>query len=151
MPILIKEHICPCGRKSKVYKKCTACRSKDYKKNTADRKNEKAGKENNDDIIEFYNHHIDKIKKMNARCEECSVIIFKPDIWNVAHILPKEHFPSVRSHKDNCMYLCRLHHGKFDMSFESAKTMNVWETAVDRYKSFKSLVKETHKILNQFD
>lgn len=150
MEIKIKEHICHCGRKSKVYKECPQCRSKKYAQKSADRKNKLADKEDKSDISEYYNYHIENIKKTNAKCEECGVILFKPDTWNVCHIIPKGVFNSVRSVKENCIYLCRQHHAEFDMTFESAKKMKVWATAINRFKQFAHLVKETHKYLNNF-
>ncbi len=151
MSISIKEHICECGRKSKGYKQCGICRQKKYAEKSANRKNEKAEKEDNSDLVEYFKYHIDFIKKNDCRCMECNVPLKNgADTWNVCHILPKSIFKSVRSIKENCIYLCRNCHQNLDSSFTNAKKMKVWNYVKKTALSLLHLVKEKHKILEQF-
>lgn len=151
MSILIKEHICECGRKSKGYKQCAVCRQKKYAEKTANKKNEKAEQEDNSDLVEYFKYHIDFIKKNECRCMECNATLKNVvSAWNIAHILPKSNFKSVRSVKENCIYLCRNCHGQFDSSFTNAKKMKVWNHAKKIALSLLHLVKEKHKILEQY-
>lgn len=151
MNISIKEHICECGRKSKGYKQCGVCRQKKYAEKSANRRNEKSEKEDNTDLVDYFKYHIDFIKKNECRCMECGVSLkSSADEWNVCHVLPKSIFKSVRSIKENCIYLCREHHGKFDSNFVNAKKMKVWNHAKKIALSILHLVKEKHKILEQY-
>lgn len=107
-------------------------------------------------MIDFYMKHIAKIKK----CENCGTSILHPGTKNVAHILPKSKFKSIATDDNNIMYLCtRLDrfdnnlgcHETFDKSWSSAKSMDIWNTAVQRVKRIRDKITETSKILFYFE
>ena len=94
----------------------------------------------------FFQKHIEKVNK----CENCGFIIPNPASKNVAHILPKSLFKSVMCNDDNVMYLCsdldRMEgkgcHDVFDSSWEKAKGMTIFPTAVERFKKFEHSIEE---------
>lgn len=145
-----KIHICDCGRKSYGFRKCEQCRKKAYILNQINRKNKRADKESMGDLDNYYRHHIQTIHDTNAKCAECGKLITNPTKWNVCHLLPKEHFPSVRSLIYNAIYLCRDHHTQFDSTYENAQCMNIWDLVKKKVQGFISLVKEKHKILHYY-
>lgn len=51
---------------------------------------------------------------------------------SIAHILPKEHYPSVKTHPMNYMILKMWGgtHGQYDSSWENASKMSVWKYAL---------------------
>lgn len=109
-------------------------------------------KEERKDLPIYFEYHISRIK----RCENCGNYIPNPGVKNVAHILPKSIFKSVNSHLDNVLYLCTIFdgdnacHETFDKSWESAKSMPVWDLAISRYLKFRQFVTEKSFILNHF-
>lgn len=145
-----KLHICECGRNSYGYKRCQSCRSKEYQKRIKHRKQE-TSKVLGDNLAEYYTHHINKIQSGLYHCEECDTPIYKKTTsTNVAHILPKSVFISVRSLLENYLYLCGDCHSKYDSSYENAAKMKVWAIALNRLKAFLHLVREKRKELQYF-
>lgn len=108
-------------------------------------------------MIEFFKEHIDYIEY----CENCGLDLSRTKSGkNVAHILPKSKFKSVAKNDRNIMYLCTTFdrndgqtgcHEQFDSSWERARTMPIWERAVERVKEIQEQVKEKHKILFNFE
>jgi hypothetical protein len=90
-------------------------------------------------------------------CEElgCSNPTFKFDPhkfkFSIAHCVPKSLIPSVRTHPYNYLFLCWQHHSIYDSSWESAKKLNCWKLAKERFSFFKHLIKENHKLLENFE
>lgn len=60
----------------------------------------------------------EQLNIMPDKCQECGELLFKSMSINprtvIAHILPKAHYPSVEVNPDNVLYLCQLHHGRYD-------------------------------------
>lgn len=112
------------------------------------RKKERAG------LPAFFQHHIEQI----THCENCGMEISSPGAKNVAHILPKSSFKSVMTEPQNVMYLCsdldrqdgKGCHDRYDTGWETAKTMDIWETAVERFRTFEHLVTERSLALIHF-
>lgn len=112
------------------------------------RKRERAG------LPAFFQFHVSQV----THCENCGMEISSPGAKNVAHILPKSSFKSVMTEPQNVMYLCSdldLQEGKgchdlYDSSWEVAKTMKIWSTAVERFNNFKDKVKEKSIVLLNF-
>lgn len=82
-------------------------------------------------------------------CENCGAPLnpFNPQVASScqAHIVPKEHFKSVRGCLDNHMTLGGLHqkcycHSTYDSSWEKAQGMNVFTLATERFLKFKHLL-----------
>jgi 5-methylcytosine-specific restriction endonuclease McrA len=148
-----KHYICDCGAKSFGFKNCISCRSKKYAENSKKRNAISISdnvQEDKSDLDSYFDEHIKAIEKYSSCCENCHKKISKPTRWNVAHILPKSIFKSVRSLSLNSIYLCRDCHGQFDSSFTNAQKMKVWITAKKRVGQFIHIVKEKHKILEQY-
>lgn len=103
---------------------------------------------------EFFAYHVCKV----THCESCGFKIESPGPKNIAHILPKELFKSVALVNDNTMYLCsdldkfngKGCHDLYDKSWDSARTLPIWETAVSRFNNFKHLIKEKSLTLLNF-
>lgn len=147
-----KFHICECGRNAYSFKRCGICRGKKYAENALKRKSERGGESGIDDLDNYFNFHIGNIIKTKACCAECGVRLPQiPDRKNVCHVLPKTTFVSIRSVHENCIYLCWQHHSEFDSTYEKAKKMKVWATAVSIFKTLKPLIKERHKILQHYE
>jgi hypothetical protein len=145
-----KINTCDCGRPAYGFKQCNVCRRKKYITNQNNKKNKRAEKESMEDLDNYYRHHIQTIHDNKAKCAECGTQIINPTKWNVCHILPKEHFPSVRSLIYNAIYLCRDHHAQFDSTYENAQSMKIWVEVKRKAQEFIPLVKEKHKILHYF-
>ncbi len=102
----------------------------------------------------FFDEHLPKIKV----CENCGRPIHSPGHKNVAHILPKETFKSIMCEPHNYMYLCTdldINEGKgcheqYDHTWSSAIVMNIWSTALKRFKEFEDKIKEKSIILLHF-
>lgn len=117
---------------------------------TEKRKRERAG------FSEFYREHTEVAAK--TFCDNCGRKL-SGNVSEIAHILPKNVFKSVATHPLNVLYLCsNLTYGTdgchdlYDSSWSVAKMMNVWPTAVERYKHFKDDIEERiPKILNHFE
>lgn len=76
-------------------------------------------------------------------CENCGVNLRESKIINprtiVAHILPKNEkgFPSVRSHPQNRLFLCKDCHGNYDnKGWDYVATMKVFKLAKKRLSLF---------------
>lgn len=107
-------------------------------------------------LSSFFNYHLPKI----SVCENCNLVIRDVGHKNVAHILPKSKlggFPEVMCNKDNAMYLCtdldrqdgKGCHEKYDSGWESAKSLQVWDIAVKRFKKFeKHITTKSTTLLN---
>lgn len=95
-------------------------------------------KEKRDDLKVYFEYHIPRA----CKCENCGKGITSPASTNVAHILPKSFFKSVRSNLKNFMYLCGDCHQMYDYSWAKAKTMKVWALACERFEQFKDEIKE---------
>lgn len=78
------------------------------------------------------------MKKEDAVCWETGEKINKNDKlgWHgsIAHVLPKAVFPSVATHPLNYLILSMWNgsHANYDSSWAKARTMKVWDLAMDR-------------------
>jgi hypothetical protein len=85
---------------------------------------------------ELQQWYADIMKKEPGKCWETGELINKKDKigWHgsIAHVLPKEHFPSVATHPKNYMILKMWGgtHGRYDSNWMSAAKMNIWPYAV---------------------
>lgn len=76
------------------------------------------------------------MKKERGKCWETGEPIDKTDTmgWHgsIAHVLPKEHYPSVMTHPLNYMVLKMWGgtHGQYDSSWENASKMKIWDYAL---------------------
>lgn len=106
----------------------------------------------NNDIGNWY---VEMRNKMTGYCAECGKKSLKDDnekfTWSICHILPKSIFKSVATHDANFIELCWLHHQQFDSSWNNAKKMYVFELAKEKVNLIKPLIKEKHKILDNFN
>ena len=92
--------------------------------------------------LEQENWYDSVISNMGDRCWECSALVAT---WNrkyakaaVAHILPKEFFPSIKTHPFNFLILagpCGCHH-RWDAHSENAVKMKVFPIALERFQQF---------------
>lgn len=82
-------------------------------------------------------------------CENCGLRLqpFSPQVRSScqAHIVPKEHFKSVRGCLDNHLLLGGLHqachcHADYDANWEKAEGMSVFTIATERFIKFKHLI-----------
>lgn len=107
---------------------------------------------NDHELEAFFQKHISIISDNKLCCQECGIPIHNPTKWNVAHILPKAIFFSVRTSDDNILYLCRTNgcHSRFDSNWSTAQKMKVWPIALGKVGRFIHLVKERHKIVHIF-
>lgn len=92
--------------------------------------------------------------KEDGVCWETGEAINKQDKkgWHgsIAHVLPKEHFPSVATHPDNYLILSMWNgsHSNYDSSWSKASKMKIWPEAVDRFlKIYPSIAREERKKL----
>jgi hypothetical protein len=103
---------------------------------------------------ELENWFLERRKEMCTYCAECGKHTFKNNDkqykWSICHLLPKSIFESVATHKDNCIFLCWLHHQELDSSWDNAKKMFIWDEVKYKVQSFLHLVTEKHKILEHF-
>ena len=91
-------------------------------------------------LKEWFEHHINT---SNWVCENCKKYIIPFSFFaqksSQAHILPKSIFPSLKLLTDNHLLLgtsdCGCHN-KYDLSWESAKKMPVFDKARDKIKPF---------------
>lgn len=89
-------------------------------------------KEERKDFPQFFQRHIDIIKKDKHTCLECGCRLIG-DVSEVAHILDKSKFKSISTDDDNVIYLCSWKsknncHGKFDNSSnEVVKEMKIYK------------------------
>lgn len=103
------------------------------KKLAADAEEKKARGEEATDLQKWYQKIMDSEE---AKCWETGERIDKNDKFgwhgSVAHILPKELFPSVETHPMNYMILKMWGgtHGQYDSSWENAAKMKVWPYAL---------------------
>ena len=104
-----------------------------------------------DDLQQWFE---DRRLEMGVYCSECGKPTFKYNDkqykWSICHLLPKSIFKSVATHKDNCIFLCWLHHQEFDSGWGNAKKMFIWEEVKCKVQSFLPQVTEKHKILEHF-
>jgi 5-methylcytosine-specific restriction endonuclease McrA len=96
----------------------------------------------------------DKHRESAGICENCTNLTSKFNTkrwkWELAHIIPKEHFLSVKTHPYNILFLCDDCHSCYDSSWDAAKKMKVWDLAKKRFEFFEKSITETHKILDHF-
>lgn len=83
-------------------------------------------------LFEFYE---EAIATCNWLCRECGEYVYSADmdfqLACIAHLLPKEYFPSVAKNILNIMCLggtCGCHR-KYDKSWASARKMKIWSEA----------------------
>lgn len=92
-----------------------------------------------------------KIIADNPRCWECNAFISKPYYRGAtAHILPKSIFKSVATHPLNYLVLgagcCHDKSHRMDTFYK----MKIFAEAIERFKQFQHLIKEKHKLLDEF-
>lgn len=106
-------------------------------KKAAEMKEQKIiAKETGSGETELQKWYSEIMAKETPRCWETGEWINVKDTFgwhgSVAHVLPKELFPSVKVHPQNYMILKMWGgtHGDYDASWEKAAKMNVWPYAV---------------------
>lgn len=82
---------------------------------------------------EFFEKHIDIIRKGRLKCAECGDIL-TADVSEVAHILEKSYFKSVALNDENVLYLCSWKsknncHSRFDGTSEQLQSMTIFKSA----------------------
>ncbi len=97
--------------------------------------------------------YVATVIKSDPHCWNCGEFIPEQYYRHAsAHIFPKAHFESIKTHPLNFLILgagCGCHHD-FDDSVDKACKMTVWKLAVTRYNSFKDKITETHKYHDLF-
>lgn len=93
-----------------------------------------------------------QLLKHPSNCENCGVNLRESKIINprtiVAHILPKNEkgFPSVRSHPQNRLFLCKDCHSDYDnKGWEHVAQMKVFSLAKERLSLFYNELTEYEK------
>jgi hypothetical protein len=147
MAIQQKKKLCSqCGNEDFIWAKgkCKNCSIypsiSNVKKNIEDR----------EDLDIFFEHHIKILTSNKICCENCNNPIYEPTSANIAHILPKSIFKSIRSNNNNCMYLCLTCHGNYDSSWDKAIKMKCFHIAKERFNKFKEYIIETRDYLKYF-
>jgi len=144
---------------------CIACNNAAKAKKQIDKaklkndfRNLKALPENKNAIIskgelDKWFDYVATVIKANPHCWNCGEFIPEQYYRHAsAHIFPKAHFESVKTHPLNFLILgagCGCHH-EFDSSIDAACEMKVWPTAVLRFIAFENNITETHKYLGLF-
>lgn len=122
------------------------------KKGLEKRKAERAG------FAEFFQKHIQIIKKTKACCEECGAKL-RGHVSEVAHILPKSTYKSVATNDLNVIYLCGMFssqqcHTNFD-TFPSEKVheMLLFNKVSGIFANLEDTVSEkiTYKIYERYE
>ena len=120
-----KEKICTgCGKSVLSFWKrglCKFCASKTHKK--LSKKVSKNKLEIKDEMEEYFSYHINKC----IRSENSNEIIYSPNRSNTCHIFPKSKYKSVRSLKENCVYLTLEEHTLFDNLLDRGKYEEIQE------------------------
>ena len=120
-----KEKICTgCGKSVLSFWKkglCKFCASKTHKKLPSKPSKYKA--EIKDEMEEYVSYHIGRC----LRSENSNEIIYSPNRSNICHIFPKSKYKSVRSLKENCIYLTIEEHTLFDNLLDRGKYEEIQE------------------------
>ena len=120
-----KEKICTgCGKSVLSFWKkglCKFCASKTHKKLPSKPSKYKA--EIKDEMEEYVSYHIGRC----LRSENSNEIIYSPNRSNICHIFPKSKYKSVRSLKENCVYLSLEEHTLFDNLLDRGKYEEIQE------------------------
>lgn len=99
-------------------------------------------KEERKGYAEFFEKHIDKIRKENLVCEETGARL-KGTHNEIAHILPKSYFKSIATDDENVVYLCEEAHYKYDNgSNEEIRKMNIFPKVQNRFESLQGKITE---------
>ncbi len=93
-----------------------------------------------------------KVISDNPKCWECNAFIPQPFYRAAtAHILFKKIFPSVSTHPLNYVVLgsgCGCHDKTHRL--DTFSEMKIFGEAVDRFRQFEHLIREKHKLLDEF-
>lgn len=92
------------------------------------------------------------VSACQGKCQNCGAT-FEPQKLNVAHILPKSKFDSVKTHPFNWIELCWICHTNYDnRGWIAASQMPVFALAKKRFELFMDSItdEEFHKIPEQF-
>lgn len=120
-----KEKICTgCGKSVLSFWKkglCKFCASKTHKKLSSKPSKYKA--EIRDEMEEYFSYHIGRC----SRSENSNEVIYSPNRSNICHIFPKSKYKSVRSLKENCVYLSLEEHTLFDSLLDRGKVEEIKE------------------------
>ena len=100
---------------------CKFCASKTHKKLSSKPSKYKA--EIRDEMEEYFSYHIGRC----LRSENSNEIIYSPNRSNICHIFPKSKYKSVRSLKENCVYLSLEEHTLFDSLLDRGKVEEIKE------------------------
>lgn len=91
----------------------------------------------------------DRRKEMTGICENCGEPSSKENPvywkWSCCHLLPKEHFTSVKLNKYNFLELCISCHVLYDRNFETARKMKVFTVAKERFQLFKNEIADVEQ------
>ena len=147
-----KEKICTgCGKSVLSFWKkglCKFCASKTHKKLSSKPSKYKA--EIKDEMEEYFSYHIGKCLKS----ENSNEIIYSPNRSNICHIFPKSKYKSVRSLKENCVYLSLEEHTFFDSLLDRGNVEEIkekfsaqfLEVLRERIKNILPLVEESGRV-----
>lgn len=92
---------------------------------------------------EFFEHHINNIKKESLKCEECSKKLIGVHS-EVCHILPKSYFKSIATNNENIIYLCPEHHNFFDDRRNAEiKKMKIFDKVENTFEKLREAITET--------
>lgn len=108
------------------------------------------------DLKTFFGNALTNSKPI---CENCGLVLAFPSHKNVAHIVPKARFRSVKTVSTNKMILCTNFdrndtavgcHETYDKGWKSASKMKVWELAKSRYRTFRDMITEKSLTLIEY-
>lgn len=148
------------NRESEHYGKkcCSLCASKETPKETKiykipkqTKENKKLKEEKKSLMDPYYEYHINIIKSRGERCCNCGIkLIGIRD--EVAHVLPKRKYKSVRNNLDNGFYMCSRFgincHGKWDANENNPDELikfRAFPVAVNRFMKIEKFVLERGK------
>lgn len=98
-------------------------------------------------LPEFFERHTKAIKDNQIKCEECGCNL-RGAVDEVAHILPKQYFKSIKTEDSNVLYLCGMFsenncHAKYDNgSNEAVKNMKIFQKVSERFEELQELITE---------
>ena len=126
-----KEKICTgCGRSVLSFWKrglCKSCASKTHKKLST--KPSKYKSEIKDEMERYFSYHIERC----SMSENSNEVIYSPNRSNICHIFPKSKYKSVRSLKENCVYLTLEEHTLFDNLLDRGKFDEIQEKFSEQF------------------
>jgi hypothetical protein len=132
---------------------------KESRKSLVQKHMEKMKKEKKDDVVgekseldKWYDNIIEKHLKPFPYCSNCGEPIPEKYFRHaVAHIFPKNIFPSVATNEWNFVIAgagCGCHNDTHRL--DTFSKMEIFEVAIRKFKHFENQIKEHHKYLDEF-